>query len=125
VEVTGGGPDLVLPADLVAVGIGVRSNTELTADAGLSVENGILVEACLSTSDPDVWAIEDYAAYPSPFAGKAVRLESAQNAVDQARCVAAKRTGETAPRNSVPWFWSDQFNTDRPAQRNSDRPLPC
>jgi 3-phenylpropionate/trans-cinnamate dioxygenase ferredoxin reductase subunit len=99
----------VLPADLVVVGIGVLPNTELAADAGLAVENGILVDACLSTSDPDVSAIGDCAAYPSPFAGRPVRLESVQNAVDHARSVAAKLTGEAAPYRSVPWFWSDQF----------------
>lgn len=110
VEVAGDGPDLVLPADLVVVGIGVMPNTELAADAGLAVENGILVDESLSTSDPDVSAIGDCAAHPSPFAAGPVRLESVQNAVDQARCVAAKLTGETAPYRSVPWFWSDQFH---------------
>lgn len=111
VEVTGGGPDRVLPADLVVVGIGARPNTELAAEAGLAVKNGILVDTCLSTSDPNVSAIGDCAVYPSPFAEKPVRLESVQNAVEGARYVAAKLIGETAPYRSVPWFWSDQFTT--------------
>ncbi|HET6502162.1 MAG TPA: FAD-dependent oxidoreductase [Amycolatopsis sp.] len=100
----------VLPADLVVVGIGVRPNVELAAEAGLAVDNGILVDSGLSTSDPDISAIGDCAAYPSRFAPEPVRLESVQNAVDHARCLADKLTGGSAPYACVPWFWSDQFD---------------
>lgn len=100
----------VLPADLVVVGIGVLPNTELAAEAGLAVDNGIVVDSCLSTSDPHISAIGDCAAYPSGFAGAPVRLESVQNAIDHARCVAAKLTGDATPYSSLPWFWSDQFD---------------
>jgi 3-phenylpropionate/trans-cinnamate dioxygenase ferredoxin reductase component len=100
---------LRLPADLVLVGIGVRPNTELAAAAGLPVDDGILVDEQLRTPDEAVSAIGDCAAYPSRFAGgRRVRLESVQNAVDQARCVAARLTGRPAPYRSVPWFWSEQ-----------------
>ena len=98
-----------VPADLVVVGIGVVPNVELAGDCGLLVENGIRVGEDLLTADPAISAIGDCASYPSPFAGGAVvRLESVQNAVDQARCVAARLLGEPAPYAAVPWFWSDQ-----------------
>ena len=98
-----------VPADLVLVGIGVEPNLELAADAGLAVGNGVIVDRHLSTDDPSISAIGDCALYPSPYAGGAlVRLESVQNAVDQARCVAARLTGSPARYAAVPWFWSDQ-----------------
>ena len=99
----------VLPADLVVVGIGVIPNTELAAAAGLAVDNGILVDANLSTSDPNISAIGDCAAYPSRYATGPVRLESVQNAIDHARCLANRLAGQAAPYDAVPWFWSDQL----------------
>ncbi|TDR90098.1 NAD(P)/FAD-dependent oxidoreductase [Enterovirga rhinocerotis] len=97
------------PCDLVLVGIGVMPNAELAAEAGLAIGNGIVVDAHLLTADPAISAIGDCAAYPSPHAGgRASRLESVQNAVDQARAVAARLTGSPAPYAAVPWFWSDQ-----------------
>jgi 3-phenylpropionate/trans-cinnamate dioxygenase ferredoxin reductase subunit len=97
-----------LPADLVVVGVGIVPNTELAGAAGLAVDNGIVVDEYLSTSDPRISAIGDCAAYPSRHAGHRVRLESVQNAVDHGRCVAARVAGKPAPYTSVPWFWSDQ-----------------
>ena len=102
------GDGLRLPADLVLVGIGVVPNAELAAAAGLPVENGIVVDEHLLTADPAISAIGDCAAYPSRFAPGRVRLESVQNAVDQARCVAARLVGRPTPYAAVPWFWSDQ-----------------
>lgn len=98
----------VIPADLVAVGIGVVPNTELAHDAGLKVENGIAVDAELVTDDPAISAIGDCVSFPSTFAGARARLESVQNAVDQGKAVAARLTGKPAAYNAVPWFWSDQ-----------------
>ena len=100
----------VLPADLVVVGIGVIPNTELAAEAGLAVDNGIVVDAHMRTSDPDVSAIGDCAAYPCRHAGRQVRLESVQNAIDHGRCLADRLTGTPEPYRSVPWFWSHQFD---------------
>jgi len=97
-----------LPADLVLVGIGIVPNAELAVEAGLRVDNGIVVDARLQTADPALSAIGDCANYPSRFYGSPVRLESVQNAVDHARCVAARLTGNAADYSSVPWFWSDQ-----------------
>ncbi|SEP40967.1 3-phenylpropionate/trans-cinnamate dioxygenase ferredoxin reductase subunit [Methylobacterium sp. ap11] len=96
-------------ADLVLVGIGVIPNDALAASAGLRVENGVAVDAMLATEDPAISAIGDCASFPSPHAdGARVRIESVQNAVDGARCLAARLAGRPAAFTAVPWFWSDQ-----------------
>lgn len=95
-------------ADLVVVGIGVVPNTALAAEAGLATDNGILVDRQLLTADPAISAIGDCASFPSVHLGTTTRIESVQNAVDQARCVAARLTGRPAPYVSLPWFWSEQ-----------------
>jgi 3-phenylpropionate/trans-cinnamate dioxygenase ferredoxin reductase component len=97
-----------LEADLVLICIGVIPNAELAGEAGLAVDNGIVVDECLVTVDPGILAIGDCANFPTPFAVGRVRLESVQNAVDQGRCVAAHIGGQPAPYDKVPWFWSDQ-----------------
>jgi 3-phenylpropionate/trans-cinnamate dioxygenase ferredoxin reductase subunit len=97
-----------IPADLVLVGIGVVPNAELAAAAGLSVSNGIVVDEQLATADPLISAVGDCTAYPSRFGHGMVRLESVQNAVDQAKCLAARLLGRPAAYDAVPWFWSDQ-----------------
>jgi 3-phenylpropionate/trans-cinnamate dioxygenase ferredoxin reductase subunit len=101
-----GGVDL--PADLVLVGIGILPADDLAQAAGLPVANGIVVDAQLVTADPKISAIGDCAAFPDPYTGAMVRLESVQNAVDQGRCVAKRIAGHPAPYAAVPWFWSDQ-----------------
>ncbi|MFC4312012.1 NAD(P)/FAD-dependent oxidoreductase [Steroidobacter flavus] len=96
-------------ASLVLVGVGVTPNTELAGASGLMVDNGIVVDQHLRTSDPHISAIGDVAAYRSDHAnGSLIRLESIQNASDQARCVAADIVGTPQPYRAVPWFWSDQ-----------------
>lgn len=97
-----------LPADLVLVGIGGIANAEIAAEAGLAVDNGIVVDALLQTADPAVSAIGDCCNHPNPFAGGRMRLESVQNAIDQGRVVAARIAGKPQPYHAVPWFWSDQ-----------------
>ena len=97
-----------IPADLVVVGVGVEPNDELARAAGLPVQNGIIVDAHLLTADPLISAIGDCARYPADYCALPVRLESVQNAVDQARCVAARIAGKAEPYRKVPWFWSDQ-----------------
>ena len=111
-----------IPADLVVVGIGVLPNTELAADAGLLVGDGIVVDPYLRTDDPDIYAIGDCARYPSPHtfltpdahrsvrSGQHVRVESVQNAAGHAQSVAATICGEPAPYTAVPWFWSEQYS---------------
>ncbi len=97
-----------LPADLVVIAIGVVPNVELAEAAGLAAEGGIVVDAGLRTSDPSIYALGDCARYPSVHGGGMLRLESVQNAVDQARCVAAGILGTPKPYDALPWFWSDQ-----------------
>jgi 3-phenylpropionate/trans-cinnamate dioxygenase ferredoxin reductase subunit len=97
-----------LPADLVLVCIGVIPNAELAHEAGLAVDNGIVVDEYLATNNPAISAIGDCVNFPTPFAVDRVRLESVQNAVDQGRCVAARLAGKPEPYQKVPWFWSDQ-----------------
>lgn len=97
-----------IEADALVVSIGVLPNAELAASAGLETVNGIVVDERLLTADPSISAIGDCAAHPNPFGIGLVRLESVQNAVDQAKCVAARLTGDAKPYHSVPWFWSNQ-----------------
>jgi 3-phenylpropionate/trans-cinnamate dioxygenase ferredoxin reductase subunit len=95
-------------ADLVVVGIGVEAEDSLARVAGLMVDRGILVDENLLTSDPAISAIGDCARFPAEHFAHPIRIESVQNAVDQARCVAARIAGKPAPYRKVPWFWSDQ-----------------
>jgi 3-phenylpropionate/trans-cinnamate dioxygenase ferredoxin reductase component len=97
-----------LAADLVLVCVGVVPNVGLASAAGLAVDNGIVVDEHLATVEPAISAIGDCANFPTRFAAGCVRLESVQNAVDQARLVAAHIAGKPAPYDKVPWFWSDQ-----------------
>ena len=97
-----------LPADLVIVGVGVLAEDRLAREAGLSCADGVVVDAGLVASDPTVSAIGDCARFPHPMSERPLRLESVQNAVDQARCVARRLAGKPAPYAAPPWFWSDQ-----------------
>ena len=97
-----------VPADLVVVGVGVLPNVELADEAGLPVAAGIIVNAQLLTSDPNISAIGDCALFASHRFGGSLRLESVQNATDHARCVAARLTGDARSYDGQPWFWSDQ-----------------
>ncbi|VXC14350.1 Rhodocoxin reductase [Burkholderia sp. 8Y] len=98
-----------LEADVVLVAAGVVPNSELAAACGLSVFNGVIVDALLRTSDPAIFAIGDCAAFPYAFdGGDMLRLESVQNAVDQARHVARALLGDATPYDQTPVFWSDQ-----------------
>jgi len=96
-----------LPAGMVIVGIGVVPNVELAQDAGIAIANGIRVDAQMRTSLPDILAIGDAASYRHWFTGNDVRLESVQNATDQARLAARTITGHEDAYSAVPWFWSD------------------
>jgi 3-phenylpropionate/trans-cinnamate dioxygenase ferredoxin reductase component len=97
-----------IAADMVVTGIGVLADDRLAADAGLTLGNGIRVDAHLTTSDPAVSAVGDNNNHPNPFFGQRIRLESVQNAVDQAKCLARNITGKTEAYRAIPWFWSDQ-----------------
>lgn len=99
---------LKIAADLVLVGIGIEPAVALAGDAGLAIDNGIAVDARLTTSDPAISAIGDCASFPDAATGKRIRLESVQNAIDQGRCVAKRIAGQSVDYAAVPWFWSDQ-----------------
>jgi 3-phenylpropionate/trans-cinnamate dioxygenase ferredoxin reductase subunit len=98
----------LLPAELVVVGVGAEPNDELAAAAGLKVDDGIVVDEMLRTSDPAIFAIGDVASFRTGFAPGSGRAESVQNAVDQARSVARTLLGHPTPYAELPWFWTQQ-----------------
>jgi len=98
------------PADMVIVGIGVVPNVELAADAGLACDDGIAVDLHCRTSDPDVYAIGDCVSQQSLRYGRRIRLESVDNAFEQARTAAANLCGRELVHDKLPWFWSDQYD---------------
>lgn len=98
----------IINVDLILVGIGVIPNSELAAEAGLAVGNGVIVDSRLVTSDPAISAIGDCASHPRPESSGLVRIESVQNAADQARFLARDITGADAGYGTLPWFWSHQ-----------------
>jgi 3-phenylpropionate/trans-cinnamate dioxygenase ferredoxin reductase component len=95
-------------ADVVLVGIGVVPRVELAAEAGLAVTDGIVVDENLRTTDESVYAVGDCANHPNVHAGVRMRLESVQNATDQARHVASMILGGAHAYADLPWFWSYQ-----------------
>lgn len=98
----------VIDVDFVIVGIGVTPNDRLAQDCGLDVGNGILVDEFARTSDPAIFAMGDCAMLP--WEEGRIRLESVQNAVDQAESVAATLAGGSEAYSPKPWFWSDQYD---------------
>lgn len=99
-----------IEADFVIVGIGLEPNVELAQAAGLLVDNGIVTDETGLTQDPDIVAVGDCANQPSPFYGRRLRLESVPSAIEQARCAAATLCGKPRRNESIPWFWSDQYD---------------
>ncbi len=96
-------------ADVVIVGIGIIPNIELAQDAGLTCDNGIVVDDHCRTSNPDIYAIGDCSNHPNPLLGRRLRLESVPNAMEQARVACANICGGDKVYASIPWFWSDQY----------------
>lgn len=99
-----------IETDIVVIGIGIVPNVELAEAAGLEVDNGITVDEHARTSDPDIYAAGDCANHFDPFYGRRMRLESVQNAMDQARTAADNLVGIEAVYDAQPWFWSDQYD---------------
>lgn len=97
-------------ADMVVVGVGAVPNTELAVEAGLACENGILVDEFCRTSDPAIFAAGDCTNHPSPHFRTRVRLESVDNAFEQAKSAALNLLDRPTVHDRVPWFWSDQFD---------------
>ena len=97
-----------LAIDFAIVGVGIRPATGLAETAGLEIDNGIKVDDHGRTSDPLIWAAGDCASFP--YRDGRIRLESVQNAIDQAEAVAANMLGQGGPYVPKPWFWSDQYD---------------
>jgi len=99
----------IVPTDFALVGVGVVPNCEIAQEAGLTCDNGIAVDEYATTSDPDIFAAGDCTSHPA-FGGGRVRLESVQNAIDQAKHAALAMLGKATAYFEVPWFWSDQYD---------------
>jgi 3-phenylpropionate/trans-cinnamate dioxygenase ferredoxin reductase component len=97
-------------ANLIVIGAGVVPDTRLAEAAGLEINDGVVVDEGCRTSDPNVYAIGDCARQYHPLYGCHVRLESVQNAVDQAKAASAAINGKPVPPRPLPWFWSDQYD---------------
>ncbi|WP_432470486.1 NAD(P)/FAD-dependent oxidoreductase [Amphritea sp. HPY] len=99
-----------LPANLVIVGVGILPNVEIAQDAGLEVDNGIIVDEYCLTSDPDIVAAGDCTSHPNALYNQRIRLESVPNASEQGKSAAASICGNKIAYQALPWFWSDQFD---------------
>ena len=102
--------DLGFDADLVVVGIGIVPNVEVAQAAGLEISDGIVVDDCTRTADPDIYAVGDCSNHPSALYGGRQRIESVPNALGQGKACASAILGKTEPFTEVPWFWSDQYD---------------
>ncbi|MBK6866110.1 MAG: FAD-dependent oxidoreductase [Ideonella sp.] len=96
------------PVESLVLGIGAVPEHALATAADLACENGIVVDEQMRTSDPAILAIGDCTSFPEPTTGRRTRLESVQNAADQARAAVATLTGHPQPYRALPWFWSEQ-----------------
>jgi 3-phenylpropionate/trans-cinnamate dioxygenase ferredoxin reductase subunit len=99
-----------IAADVVVIGVGVVPNIELAQQAGLDVDNGIVVDEFARTSDPDIVAAGDCTFHYNPIYDRHIRLESVQNATDQAKVAANALCGTLEAYHALPWFWSDQYD---------------
>lgn len=99
-----------LPADLILVGIGILPNEDIAKNAGIACNNGILVDRDARTNDPRIFAAGDCARRPLVHYGRAGRLESVHNAIEQGKLAAAAILDKPRPPEDCPWFWSDQYD---------------
>ncbi len=101
----------LIEADTILVGVGALACDSLARSAGLTCDNGVVVDESARTSDPAIYAIGDMTSRPIPaLGGLRHRLESVPNALEQAKQAAAAIVGRPAPAPEVPWFWSDQYD---------------
>ena len=97
-----------IPADIAVIGIGVTPNVALAGQVGGAIDNGIVVDDFMQTSLPGLFAVGDCVAFDHWELKRRIRLELVQNAVDQAKTLAAALMDKREPYRAVPWFWSDQ-----------------
>jgi len=97
-------------AEVVVVGIGAIPRTELADDAGLNVENGVLVDATLRTSDPNIFAIGDVANQDHPVLGRRIRVEHWDTAIEQAKVASRNLLGAAEEYSRQPYFYTDQYD---------------
>ncbi len=118
-EVTGSGGKVTgavtssgqeLPADIVIIAIGATANTAIAAEAGLEVDNGIVVDETLRTSDPDIFAAGDVANAFNPLVGRRIRVEHWANALNSGPAAARSMLGQHVSYDRVPYFYSDQYD---------------
>jgi len=102
----------VIEADLIVAGIGLVPNDRIAREAGLRCEHGVVVDRCSRTEDPDIVAVGDCTATAHEPGMPLHRLESVQNAIEQARSGAAALMGVERPFLDAPWFWSDQYDVN-------------
>jgi NADPH-dependent 2,4-dienoyl-CoA reductase/sulfur reductase-like enzyme len=100
----------VVEADLLVVGVGVAPNDALARAAGLATDNGVLVDARLRSSDPDVYAAGDVANHDHPVLGRRIRVEHWDTAIEQGKAAARNMLGLDAPYERLPYFFSDQYD---------------
>lgn len=98
------------PCDLAIVGVGVVPNLELAQSAQLPCDNGIAVDEFARTADERIFAAGDCTSFPHPLAEARIRLESVQNAIEQAKAAASAINGAPQAYTEPPWFWSDQYD---------------
>ncbi len=101
-----------LECSCVVIGVGIVPNVELAQEAGLAVENGVVVDERGQTSDADIYAAGDCSNHPNPLLGKRVRLELWENAQNQAIAAAKAMLGKGDAYAEIPWFWSDQYDAN-------------
>lgn len=99
-----------LACDIVIIGIGITPNISVAKESGLNVETGIIVNERCQASEEDIYAAGDCTEHYNCFYDRVITLESVQNANDQARCAASNIAGKEQSYESIPWFWSDQYN---------------
>ncbi|NKB20841.1 MAG: NAD(P)-binding protein [Alphaproteobacteria bacterium] len=101
-----------IDCSIAVVGIGVIPNVELAQDAGLDIDNGIVVDERACTSDPVIVAAGDVTNHPNDLLGRRIRLESYENAQNQGITAGKAMLGTAEPYSEIPWFWSDQFDAN-------------
>ncbi|MDC0591121.1 FAD-dependent oxidoreductase [Gammaproteobacteria bacterium] len=97
-------------ADMVVIGAGIMPNVELAENAGLSCDNGIVVNEFGKTDHADIYACGDCTNHPNKLLNKKIRLESVHNAMEQSKTVASSIINQSLAYNQIPWFWSDQYD---------------